>query len=480
MRVIVDLPQGAAKQIVGHMNEQAKFLSGSLMRHITVMAMTSSVGLMAVFLVDFIDMIFISMLGKAELAAAVGYAGAILFFTSSFGIGMAIAGGALVARSLGEGDEVLAQRRATNVLIFGFVFGAVFAALVWFNLAWIVGLVGATGQTAELAISYLSIIIPSLPLLLVGMVGGAILRAHGDARRSMTATIVGALVNAVLDPILIFGLGMELQGAAWASVAARAAIGVTALVPIVRHYGGFGRPDLASMLPDLRPVMIIAFPAILTQLATPVGQAYVTRAMAEFGEDAVAGMAIVGRLTPVAFAIIFALSGAIGPVIGQNFGAGQTDRVKGAFREGLIFTGAVVIVVSGLLFAARPLLEMLFALDGQARTLVFLFAGPLSLMWFFNGMIFVSNAACNNMGHPFYSTLVNWGRHTIGTIPFVIVFSAWFGAGGVLVGQAVGGVLFGLVAFVVAYRIMVSGGGDIGDDGLQKQARVFGWMHRNR
>mgnify|MGYP000126709350 CR=1 FL=1 len=75
------------------------------MRHITVMAMTSSVGLMAVFLVDFVDMIFIAMLGKAELAAAVGYAGAILFFTSSFGIGMAIAGGALVARALGEGHE---------------------------------------------------------------------------------------------------------------------------------------------------------------------------------------------------------------------------------------------------------------------------------------------------------------------------------------------------------------------------------------
>ncbi|MGJ8611767.1 MAG: MATE family efflux transporter, partial [Octadecabacter sp.] len=80
-------------------DNQAKFLTGSLMRHITVMALTSSVGLMAVFLVDFIDMIFISMLGKAELAAAIGYAGAILFFTTSFGIGMSIAGGALVARS---------------------------------------------------------------------------------------------------------------------------------------------------------------------------------------------------------------------------------------------------------------------------------------------------------------------------------------------------------------------------------------------
>lgn len=207
------------------MAEQAKFLSGSLMRHITVIALTSSVGLMAVFAVDFIDMIFISMLGKAELAAAVGYAGAILFFASSFGIGMAIAGGALVARALGEGDAARAQRQATNVLIFGAAFGALFAAVVWMNLRPIVGLVGASGPTADLAVSYLSIIIPSLPLLLVGMVGGAILRAHGDARRSMMATIVGAVVNAVLDPILIFGLGLELQGAAWASVAARMAIG---------------------------------------------------------------------------------------------------------------------------------------------------------------------------------------------------------------------------------------------------------------
>lgn len=97
-------------------------------------------------------------------------------------------------------------------------------------------------------------------------------------------------------------------------------------------------------------------------------------------------------------------------------------------------------------------------------------------------MIFVSNAACNNMGHPFYSTVVNWGRHTIGTVPFVIVFSAWFGAGGVLIGQAVGGILFGLIALVVAYRVMQTGGsgGTTGADGIDKQARTLGWLHRNR
>lgn len=170
---------------------RAVFLEGNLFRHITVMALTSSVGLMAVFAVDFIDMVFIAMLGNAELAAAVGYAGAILFFTTSFGIGMAIAAGALVARALGMGDAELAKAQAAAALVWGVVFGAVFAAAVWLNLAPLAALMGASGETLDLAVHYLQIIVPSLPFLIVGMVGGAILRAHGDARRAMMATIWG-------------------------------------------------------------------------------------------------------------------------------------------------------------------------------------------------------------------------------------------------------------------------------------------------
>jgi len=105
---------------------QAKFLTGNLFRHVSVMSLTSSVGLMAIFAVDFIDMIFIAMLGKAELAAAVGYAATILFFTTSFGIGMAIAAGALVARALGAGDAQLAQERRTHALVYGVTFGIAF------------------------------------------------------------------------------------------------------------------------------------------------------------------------------------------------------------------------------------------------------------------------------------------------------------------------------------------------------------------
>ncbi|MDK2775600.1 MAG: polysaccharide biosynthesis C-terminal domain-containing protein, partial [Tabrizicola sp.] len=297
-----------------------------------------------------------------------------------------------------------------------------------------------------LAVHFLRIVTPSQPLLMVGMIGGAILRSHGDARSAMMATVWGALATAVVDPILIFGLGWELTGAAIASVLARMVIAVMALRPILRNHGGFDRPTPGQVVADMGPVWAIAVPAILTQVATPVGQAFVTRATSAYGEAAVAGMAIAGRLTPVAFGVIFALSGAIGPIIGQNFGAGRMDRVRRAFLDGLIFTGLVILVVSALLFALRRPIADAFRAEGLTRDLVYLFCGPLALLWFFNGMIFVGNAVCNNLGRPFWSTVVNWGRHTVGTIPLALWLGQTWGAQGVLVGQALGGVVFGIAA----------------------------------
>ena len=256
------------------------------------------------------------------------------------------------------------------------------------------------------------------------------------------------------------------------------------LLAIQKNHGGFARPGLAGLAADFRPVFAIALPAILTQLATPVGQAYVTRAMAQFGEEAVAGMAIVGRLTPVAFAIIFALSGAVGPIIGQNAGARNALRVRSAFTEALLFTLGVTVIVSLALFLLRPSLAWLFQLEdsGTARTLVFLFAGPLSLLWFFNGVLFVANAAFNNLGHPFYSTLTNWGRHTLGTVPPVMLFAWWLGAPGVLIGQALGGVIFALIAYGMARRVIAETSDTVPAprEPFARQARLMNLFHLRR
>ena len=200
--------------------------------------------------------------------------------------------------------------------------------------------------------------------------------------------------------------------------------------------------------------MVLAIPAILTQLATPIGQAFVTRSMAQFGEAAVSGMAIVGRLTPLAFAVVFALSGAVGPIIGQNFGAKNFDRVRKTFGDAVLFVGICVAVVSIALFGLRGMIADLFNATGDGRALLYAFSGPLALLFFFNGLLFVGNASFNNLGHPYYSTWLNWARHTVGTIPFVYLGALWFGPVGVLAGPYIGGVIFGSISVWLGLRVI--------------------------
>ncbi|MDQ1848904.1 MATE family efflux transporter [Gemmobacter fulvus] len=433
---------------------QAKFVDGNLFRHVAVMSLTSSVGLMAIFVVDLINMIYISWLQDETATAAIGYAGAILFFTTAFGIGLSIGVSALVARAVGARDMALARERATSGFAIGALFGAVFAALVWLALPQIVALLGARGETAVQTLWFLRLLIPSQPLLMIGMIGGGVLRSHGDARRAMMVTVWGAVALAILDPILILWADLGLTGAALAGWGSRLVIAAMALWPVWRHYGGFSALSPRILRADLAPLSTIAAPAVLTQLATPVGQAFVTRMVAGYGEAAVAGMAIAGRLTPVAFGVIFALSGAIGPIIGQNLGAGRLDRVRRSFWDAVLFCALVIAAMSALLFLARAPIADLFHAQGLTRDLVYLFCGPLSLLFFFNGLIFIANATCNNLGAAFQSTLVNWARHTLGTVPFAWWLGQTYGPQGVLIGQALGGIVFGLLAIWLALRVI--------------------------
>lgn len=464
--------------------EQAKFLSGSLTRHIITMSLTSAVGFVALFVVDLVDMLFISMLGVDELAAAVGFAGTVLFMTTSVSIGLGITGGALVAKSLGQGSPERATEQLTHVIVVGVAFAICFAALLYVNLDGLTGLIGATGKTQELAVSYLKILIPTMPILLVGIICSAALRSHGAARLSMAVTIVAGVVNAVLDPIFIFVLDMGLDGAAWASVASRISVAATGVWYISRRFGGFSGPSLSALAKDLRPIAAIAIPAMLANVAAPVGGAYVTRAAAEFGESAVAGMAIIGRVTPIAFALIFAMSGSIGPIIGQNFGAGRHDRVRQTFNRSILLIVIYVFPAVTVLYLLREFIADMFNAQGVARDLIYLFCGPLSLAWIFTGVIFLGNAAYNNLGHPFYSTWVNWGRNTLGIVPFVYIGSQLWGAEGVLIGQMAGSVFVAIASFILAERLMGAAARNqiapTEDPAFVKHRRAFNILHSRR
>jgi putative MATE family efflux protein len=432
---------------------QAVFLTGGLMRHVATMSLTASVGILAIFAVDFVDMVFIAMLGEAELASAIGYAGTLLFFTNAINIGLSIAAGTLVAQALGRDDEQAAREHATSVALFALIISVAIPIVVLSNLAALLGWLGAEGETLAFSIRYCSVILPTMFLMGLAMTAMAVLRSHGDAKVSMYVTLFGGIVNAVLDPILIFGFDLGLEGAAYASVMARLTMAVGGIWYVIRAHRGFEKPSFALVIRDTKEVSALAGPAVLTNLATPIGTAIITREMAKFGTEAVAAMAVIGRLTPLAFAAVLALSGAIGPIVGQNYGAGQFERVRGAFKAGLVFITVYVISVTILLFFSRTFIADLFEASGEMRDLIFLFCGPLALFQIFNGAIFVCNASFNNLGHPYYSTVVNWGRHTLGTLPFALAGAAIAGASGVLTGQAVGGVIFAVIGTALAWRL---------------------------
>lgn len=434
--------------------KNAVFLTGSLMRHVSKMSLTASIGLMAMFAVDLVDLAFIAMLGNDALAAAVGYAGTLLFFTNSINIGLSIAAGSLVARHLGSGDVEAARQYATSVTIIAALIGLAVPFIVLSQVDLILALMGADGEVLSLAVRYVSIVMPAMWAMGIAITGMAVLRAYGDARRSMFTTLFGGTVNAVLDPILIFGLSMGLDGAAVASVLARIAMLIAALWPAIRIHDGYKRPNVQNTLKDFKAIRQIAIPAVLTNVATPVGNAIVIREVAQFGTDAVAGLAIIARLMPVSFSVIFALSASIGPIIGQNFGAQHFDRVRQAFFAGIKFAALYVAAMAGLLYILRAPIAGLFSATGITQDLVFLFCGPLALLYFFNGVIFVENASFNNLGRPMYSTWINWGRHTLGTWPLAALGGYYAGAQGVLWGQAIGGVAFAFIGYVLAQRVM--------------------------
>lgn len=408
----------------------------------------STVGLVAMFTVDLVDMYFLSLLGEQELAAAVGFGGALLFFLTAVSIGLQISMGALVSRAEGRDDRELAGRYCSNILVFSGLAASAISVLGYLFLPELLGLLGASGVTLDYALAYCQILVPNTAILALGMCAANAVRALGDARRSMVATLVGSAVNAVLDPIFIFALDWGIEGAAAASMLSRWVVMLIAFHALFRVHQLPAPTSLAYLRSDLPAIGKVAGPAILTNLATPIGASVVLRTMAQFGDSAVAGAAITGRLAPVAFAAVFALSGAIGPIIGQNAGAGRFDRVRRVLLDALLCNLVYVVFVWLLLWSLSDVIVAAFSATGLAETLIRFYVTWLPGAFLFSGMLFVANASFNNLGRAHLATLSNFARALLGTIPCVWLGARWFGAPGVMAGEAVGAVIFGSLAYL--------------------------------
>ena len=434
--------------------EKAPFVSGSLARHVLVMASTGAVGMTAVFLVDLTDLFFLSLLKNTAVTAAIGYAGTLVLLNIGVAIGSSIAAAVLVARNVGAGDLDRARKLASCSLAFGLGLAAMLTVVIVLGADAFLSLLGAQGEAKRLALVFLWTLSPGYVLAAGELCCAGILRGLGDARRAMSLTLVAAVVTLCLDPLLILVLGMGIQGAAIATTLgflASSSLGFRYLVKAHRCLVPVGTADLRE---SFRPFWAIAYPAILSQLTMPFANSYLMYLMAGFGNEAVAGFAIVCRLIPVAYAIIFALQGAVGLIIGQNAGAREHSRIRKTLDISLVLSSFYALCVSSVLFLFSAEIATLFNAVGRTGEIVVFFCNFIAISWAFVGAQFLANAAFNNLGHPRLSLAFSWGRASLGTIPFAFVGARIGGAEGLLAGNAAGAILFGIAALVTAYVIV--------------------------
>ena len=438
------------------MTTEARFITGSTMGHVVRMTLTSAVGITFVFIVDAANLFWISQLGDPRLMAAIGFAFAIQFFSVSSGVGLMIASTALISKRIGNGDAEGARDEATAAMIITIAVQAAVAFLIILFRWELLELAGAEGETRDLAARYLLITLPSLAIMAIGLVGSAALRAHGDGKRAMYVTLFSGFCAIFIDPALIVWADLGLDGAAYAILIFRTILALLAIYFTMRVHRLFARPKLVTVLKNLKPFMTIAMPAMIAQMSTPFGGYLLTAFMAQFGDSAVAAWAVVNRLYVVAFGGIFSLSGAIGGIFGQNYGAKLYDRLWSTYRDAVIFCLGYAVVAWALLALATPMIIDGFGLTGQGATVLRAFTIHVGWAQGIMGLVYVTNAAFNTLGHPRRSMIVNWSRDGLFLLPLAYLSTYAWGAPGVLYGQAMAGSLVGIASAIWAARFVKS------------------------
>lgn len=430
---------------------QATFTQGSIFRHICVMTLTSTAGLLAFFLVDVVDMFWLSILGEVALAAAIGYAGSLLFFTMSVSIGLSVAVSAVVSQSIGQGNMAETRKLVANVLLLVFMISFPFSLAMLLGTSAFLDLIGARGHASELARQYIYIVLPSMSIMSLGMALTGVLRAMGRAKLSMYMTLIGAVVNAVMDPIFIFGFELGIQGAAIATVLCRLAMLAYGIYVVFYVYKFIQAPQWRRLGVAWKSFRRVAIPSTLTNLSTPIGVIYVTFVTASFGDAAVAGNAILTKVQPLAFCGLFALSGAVGPIVGQNLGARMPERILEVLNGTISFVLIYCLVVCTLLFLLTEVIVFVFSASGDAALLIRVFCWGLSSVFIFNGLTFCTNAIFNNLDVAQWATYINFSKATLFTMPFVHLGAIWGGPVGIWCGLWLGSAVIAALGVWLAY-----------------------------
>ncbi len=412
------------------------------------------IGILSMIAFNLVDTYFVGKLGTNELAA-MSFTFPVVMVISSLAMGLGIGTSALVSRAIGEGNHERVRRLTTDGLVLALL---VVICGVIVGLLTIDPLFRAMGATEEVLIlirQYMAIWYLGVIFVVIPMVGNSIIRATGDTKTPGMIMLVVVIVNTIMDPLLIFGIGpfprLELAGAAIATVIARAITLVVAVWVLTyrEKMVTFVKPTLSEGLNSWKRILAIGIPSAATNMIIPVSIGVVTRMVAMFGPSAVAGFGVASRIDIFALAIIISLAAVLSPFVGQNWGAGNKERVNIAIQHSTRFTigwGLTVFVV--LLIAGRPIAG-LFSDNPQVIETMVLYLAIVPLSYAFQGMLNLVNSTLNVLQKPLYAAGLTILQMVVLLIPLAYIGATYVGLSGIFGAILVANTIAGTSSYFV-------------------------------
>lgn len=411
------------------------------------------IGLMVIITNSLVDAYFVSQLGSAPLAA-VSYAFPVSFIVGAIAMGLGTGTSSLASRLFGAGNQEKVRQIATHSMLLGLIAGLCVVIFGLLTLEEVFSLLGADEQTMPFVKDYMEIYYWGGIFLVIPMIGNAVLRAGGDAKTPSVLMASTAVINAVLDPILIFGWfgfpALGIKGAALASVLANVVFLIASLSILIfrENLIQFRKNTVAAILHSWNQILHVGLPAIASNLITPMSTALVTSLISSFGQSAVAGFGLASRLEAFIIIIFMALGGAIAPFVGQNFGAQKFDRLKQGFVFCVAFSFIYALFCIGFFILSVDTLLGFFTTDPEVIK-----TAKIQLLYCpwgygFLGLAVIANGSFNAVGKPMPAMTISIGRTLLVYVPLAYWLASSMGIRGVFIAQVLANLLAGIVGFI--------------------------------
>ncbi|NKC01784.1 MAG: MATE family efflux transporter [Pseudomonadales bacterium] len=429
---------------------QRDLTTGSVPRALVGLTAPMVMGVSSSILVQTLEMGFIGQLSTQHVAA-ITFTFPLTMLLTSIALGISIGTSSVISRSVGGGDRSDVARLGTHSLVLVAVAMAILSVITWWLIDPIFEAIGVPATTMPLIHSYLDIYLPGTVLFTMTMIASSIMRANGNAAIPGIVMTVGAGVNLILDPIFIFGWfgvpRLELAGAAVAMTLTR--VGTT-LVMLYFVYKGdmiIRSQIFQGMIASVRRILHVGIPAMATQLIGPVNAVIITALLAQHGERVVAGFGVAGRIEAVAAIMLFALSGSIGPFVGQNSGAGLPGRVSSGVRTAYQFCLAYGLLVALPLVFFGETLAGLIDDDPKVIEVATFYLSIVPFSYGIWGVLMMASASFNALGKPIPSTVLSFTRMFVVYLPLAYLLNDWQGYRGIFLATLVSNVLVGIAGW---------------------------------